>query len=82
MPAKPTDDPEIDAQTAVVARLLHPAEVSTIDGMHATIKDVSHADIDRAISTLVVHDCVRAGRGRIDASPALKHLDSLGLIAL
>jgi hypothetical protein len=76
------DDLDVDAKSAVVARLLHPTEASTVDEMHATQTDLDDDFIDKSDTRIcVMAKVVRSGRGEISASCDLAHLDQLGWIA-
>jgi hypothetical protein len=71
------DDLDVDAKSEAVARLLRPAEASTV----ATQADLDDDRMDRAIAALVMAKVVRSGRGKISASCDLAHLDQLGSVA-
>jgi hypothetical protein len=83
MPADPTDAPlDIDAESAIVARLLDPPDARTITELQATIKDVPDDRVDAAVASLVVAGVIGASSGGgVHPSSALTRLDQLGLIA-
>jgi hypothetical protein len=84
MPADPTDAPlDVDAESAIVARLLDPPDACTITELQTTITDVSDERVDAAITSLAVAGVIRATYGGgVHPTPALARLDRLGLIAL
>jgi hypothetical protein len=84
MPADPTDAPlDVDAETAVIARLLDPPDAHTLAELHAMIAGIPAERVDAAVTSLVIAGVIRGSHGRtLHATTALLRLDALGMIGL
>jgi hypothetical protein len=83
MPGEPTSTLDLDAERAVVSRLLDPPDAHTLAELHSSITDVSDQRIDAAVTSLVMAGVLRGSHARsVYATDALLRLDVLGMIGV
>jgi hypothetical protein len=85
MPGEPTStlDLDLDAEPAIVSRLLDPPDAHTLAELHSSITDVSDQRIDAAVTSLAMAGVLRGSHARtIYATDALLRLDVLGMIGV